>query len=84
MRITSPRTLPLSPIKILSSTSYDSTKVPNDKEKDERSRQKSRVFSKLLEALNSQEIEGQKSRKESVQTAVQGILAYAIACSNVC
>jgi hypothetical protein len=49
---------------------YDGTKVPNQKEKDERSRQKSRVFSKLLEALNAQEIEGQKSRKESVQTAV--------------
>lgn len=54
--------------------SYDATKVPNDKEKDERSRQKSRVFSKLLEALSCQEIEGQKSKKESVQTAVQGLV----------
>jgi hypothetical protein len=54
--------------------SYDATKIPNDKEKDERSRQKSRVFSKLLEALSCQEIEGQKSRKESVQTAVQGLV----------
>jgi hypothetical protein len=59
---------------VTKSTVYDSTKVPNAKEKDERSRQKSLVFSKLLEALNSEEIEGQKSRKESVQTAVQGLI----------
>jgi len=62
---------PILRIKPLSFLSYDSTKVPNDKEKDERSRQKYRVFSKLLEALNSSEIEGQNSRKESVATAVQ-------------
>jgi hypothetical protein len=64
--------LPLFCIKCFSS--YDATKIPNDKEKDERSRQKSRVFSKLLEALSCQEIEGQKSKKESVQTAVQGLV----------
>jgi hypothetical protein len=32
------------------------------------------VFSKLLDALNSEEIEGQKSKKESVQSAVQGLV----------
>ena len=64
--------LPLFRIKCFDS--YDATKIPNDKEKDERSRQKSRVFSKLLEALSCQEIEGQKSKKESVQTAVQGLV----------
>lgn len=44
------------------------------KERDERSRQKSRVFSKLLEMLNSEEIEGQKSKKESVINAVNGLV----------
>ena len=44
------------------------------KERDERSRQKSRVFSKLLEMLNSEEIEGQKSKKESVTNAVNGLV----------
>lgn len=53
---------------------YDSAKEPNEKEKDERSRTKSKVFSKLLEMLNSEEIEGQKSKKESVNTAVQGLV----------
>jgi hypothetical protein len=56
------------------SFSYDSTKEPNEKEKDERSRTKSRVFAKLLEMLNMEEIEGQKSKKESVKTAVQGLV----------
>ena len=32
------------------------------------------MFSKLLDALNSEEIEGQKSKKESVQSAVQGLV----------
>jgi hypothetical protein len=32
------------------------------------------VFSKLLDALNSEEIEGQKSKKESVQSAVHGLV----------
>lgn len=32
------------------------------------------MFSRLLDALNSEEIEGQKSKKESVQSAVQGLV----------
>lgn len=32
------------------------------------------MFSKLLDSLNSEEIEGQKSKKESVQSAVQGLV----------